>query len=551
MTPTVTKTGWINNAMTGLHVLGARLTDLITLLAVATFLTTCSADRGLVKHTGFNAGAAQDVLAAAFAGVIKYHVDPHTPRTLALSALDGLQTLDDTVRVADEGKNLWLTRGDHPGVTVPLPRRGDSDDWADVVVAAVEQLRPLSPVLAEKSTDDFLNVLLPRSLSQLDQYSRYADPEIARDRRAARHGFTGIGVTITRDDGRVKINQVYDRSPAAKAGLLAGDIIVAVDGVAIEDGDLRAVARRVRGVSGTLVRLTLRRRDETLDIAIRRAPVVPQTIALRRAGGFSIIKISGFNEHTSRDLVRALDRDADAGEPAGVILDLRQNRGGLLNEAVEVADLFIPGGTLLATHGRHPRADQYFKAEARDRLVDVPMVALVDRGSASAAEIVAGALQDSGRALVVGTRTFGKGSVQTVLNLPNGGEITVTWARMFAPSGYSLARFGVYPSVCVGDIVGGNKAIDSRAIAALDTHHLSLRRRITDMSAGEQDALLARCAARPATKETGAARDHDLQVAQTLLRDRALYAKMRRKTAIAIAGGSPEPPATSLGSATR
>ena len=287
------------------------------------------------------------------------------------------------------------------------------------------------------------------------------------------------------------------------------------------------------------------RRDETLDIAIRRAPVVPQTIALRRAGGFSIIKISSFNEHTSRDLVRALDRDADAGEPAGVILDLRQNRGGLLNEAVEVADLFIPGGTLLATHGRHPRADQYFKAEARDRLVDVPMVALVDRGSASAAEIVAGALQDSGRALVVGTRTFGKGSVQTVLNRK--------WQRNYGDLGADVRPIrlfladGVYPSVSSALSSGAQN--QRCTIAGL--HHLSLRRRISDMSASEQDSLLAQCAARPATKKSGAVRDHDLQVAQTLLRDRALYAKMRRKTAIAIAGGSPEPPATSLGSATR
>ncbi|MGB1005995.1 MAG: S41 family peptidase [Thalassobaculaceae bacterium] len=537
--------------MTDLHVLRARLTDLITLLLVATFLTTCSADRSLVKYAGFNAGATQDVLATAFAGIVKYHVESHTPRSLALHALDGLSTLDDAVRVASQDGKLWVTRGDHPEIPIPLPRQGDTDDWAEVVVAAVEQLRPLSPVLAEKSTDDLLNALLPRALSQLDQYSRYADPEMARDRRAARHGFTGIGVTITQDDGRVRINQVYDRSPAAKAGLKAGDIIVAVDGTVIEDGDIRAVARRVRGLSGTLVTLTLRRREATLNIAIRRAPVVPQTIALSREGGFSIIKISGFNEHTSRDLVRALDRGGADGRLDGVILDLRQNRGGLLNEAVEVADLFIPEGTLLATHGRHPRADQSFKAEARDRLVDVPMVALVDRGSASAAEIVAGALQDSGRALVVGTRTFGKGSVQTVLNLPNGGEMTVTWARMFAPSGYALSRFGVYPSVCVGDIAGGNKAIDGQAIAALDTHHLSLRRRVTKMSAGDQDALLTRCAARPADKETATTRDHDLEVARTLLRDPALYAKMRRKTAAAIADASPEERQPGLEAATR
>ena len=294
---------------------------------------------------------------------------------------------------------------------------------------------------------------VPRALSQLDQYSRYADPEMARDRRAARHGFTGIGVTITQDDGRVRINQVYDRSPAAKAGLKAGDIIVAVDGTVIEDGDIRAVARRVRGLSGTLVTLTLRRREATLDIAIRRAPVVPQTIALSREGGFFNHQISGFNEHTSRDLVRALDRGGADGRLDGVILDYAKIAAGSSTRRSRSRTCSFPS-TLLATHGRHPRADQSFRPSARDRLVDVPMVALVDRGSASAAEIVAGALarqrpRPGGRHPHLWQR-LGANRPQSAQWRRNDGDLGA-YVRAVRLRAVALR---VYPSVCVGDISG-------------------------------------------------------------------------------------------------
>jgi carboxyl-terminal processing protease len=185
-------------------------------------------------------------------------------------------------------------------------------------------------------------------------------------------------------------------------------------------------------------------------VQITRAHVVPETVIYRKEGRIAYFRIYSFNTETTESLKRAISnaRNEIGSAMEGVILDLRENPGGLLNQSVSLANIFLSEGRIVSTHGRHPESHQFFDASGNDMLQGLPVVVLIDGNSASAAEIVAAALQDNGRAVLVGSNTFGKGTVQTVLPLPNKGEITLTWARFHAPSGYTLHGLGVLPNVC-------------------------------------------------------------------------------------------------------
>lgn len=371
---------------------------------------------------------------------------------ITAEALSGLGSLDGSLRASVTDVGIDLYANDRLIGRFDRPSGGDARDWARLTLDAVYRARTVSPSLRSATADAVYTAMFEAVTDGLDPYSRYLDPDRAARERSFREGYGGIGLLLEYDEqGTAVIQQVFSGGPAAKAGVRAGEIILAVDGAAVGDWELSELGMRLRGPIDSEVDVTLLGTDGGIrTVTMVRAQVIPNTVTVAYRDDIAVIRINRFNASTSEDLqdaVRTIE-DTLGRRPGGIVLDLRGNPGGLLGESVRVADLFIDGGEVIHTRGRHPESFQYFDADERDIARAVPMVVLIDGRSASGSEIVAAALQDAGRAVVVGASSFGKGSVQTVTRLPNGGELFLTWSRIFAPSGYTLHEQGVLPTIC-------------------------------------------------------------------------------------------------------
>jgi carboxyl-terminal processing protease len=288
-------------------------------------------------------------------------------------------------------------------------------------------------------------------MSSLDEYSQRLDRQQAREmQQQARGQFGGLGVEVTQREGRTIVVSPIDGSPAARAGLSPGDAITHADGVALQDMPLPKVIERLRGEVGTEVRITVvPEGGQPREITLRRAIINPRIVISRREGDVAYVRLTVFNQRSSTELRQAVERLlAEIGPNArGVVLDLRNNPGGLLDEAGRVADLFLEEGTITFTRGRGGVESQRLRATPGDIARGLPMAVLINGGTASASEIVAGALQDLGRARLVGTTSFGKGSVQTVSPLRDGGALRLTTARYYTPNGRMIHGEGIAPDV--------------------------------------------------------------------------------------------------------
>jgi carboxyl-terminal processing protease len=289
----------------------------------------------------------------------------------------------------------------------------------------------------------------------LDPHSTFLDPEEYRILASDTQGrFGGIGVAIDVRDGWLVVHSVTEGTPAARAGIRPGDRFLTIDGWAARDMPISQAIRRMRGEPGTEVRVRIRREgvEDAIELTLRREVIQVDAVEARVLPDRIVyVKVRSFQETTTSELRAALDRAVDetraAGGVAGVLLDLRGNPGGLLDEAVLVADEFLEDGVIVSTRGRNGRLLEEARARAEGTRPRWPMVVLVDHWSASAAEIVAGALQDHRRATVVGTRTWGKGSVQNVIELPDGSALKLTVARYYTPNGTSIQANGIEPDV--------------------------------------------------------------------------------------------------------
>lgn len=290
-------------------------------------------------------------------------------------------------------------------------------------------------------------------VSGLDAHSALLDERDFREALVATEGtYVGIGIEVAAADGAIVVIAPIHGSPAARAGLEAGDVLVAVDGHELTGGDMEHAVELLRGEAGTRVQLMVERdgESEPLRLAVTRAQVDLDTVdAALLPGGIAVLRIASFTERTAAQLDAALSRlRREAGAPMrGLVLDLRNNPGGVLEAAVEVADRFLDGGIIVSATGRAPDARFSMSATAGDLLQGAPMAVLVNAGSASAAEIVAGALRDQRRAVLVGRRTFGKGSVQTVMPLSGGEALKLTTSLYFTPSGASIDGHGIEPDI--------------------------------------------------------------------------------------------------------
>jgi carboxyl-terminal processing protease len=292
-------------------------------------------------------------------------------------------------------------------------------------------------------------------VADLDQHSTFLDAEEYEDIRISTTGnYTGVGLDVNLDGGKVTVVAPLEGAPAERAGILPGDVVSAVDDVPVNAEDIAASVARMRGAPGTSVTLDVLRAGSAtpLHFALTRSEVHVKTVQSEYLGnGLAYVRLSSFAESTGPDLERAArELTAAAGdELLGVVLDLRSNPGGLLDSAVQVADAFLESGVIVSGTGRMRKAQFEQSAAAGDVLEGVPTVVLVNAQSASASEIVAGALQDHRRARVVGERTYGKGSVQTVMPLGEGSAIKLTTSRYLTPSGRSINGSGIEPDVVV------------------------------------------------------------------------------------------------------
>jgi len=323
-------------------------------------------------------------------------------------------------------------------------------------------------------------------VADLDPHSAFLDDEEYREVRISTAGkYSGIGVEVGVEGDRIVVVAPLDGGPAQRAGIRAGDAIFSVDGLAVGPGDLADTVARLRGPSGTPVRLGIRRpgQSDPLSLELVRGQVEMHSVVaeLKPAAtgdAYPYVRISLFNEGTGRELRAALSRLRPAGGAAfpGLVLDLRNNPGGVLEAAGEVADIFLDSGLIVSADGRMSDARFSIEATPGDVLGGAPIAVLVNHGSASASEIVAGALQDHGRATIVGESTYGKGSVQTIMPLSDGRALKLTTSHYYTPSGKSIHDRGVRPDLIVPDALSGEADLQlDRALQALQGPHIAPR----------------------------------------------------------------------------
>lgn len=360
-------------------------------------------------------------------------------------------------------KALWLVTGAMLGVAIVFATHvmADRDTETRTLSLPLNELRAFVEVFDRISSsyvepvedEKLLENAISGMLSNLDPHSAYLPPEhFEKMEEHTRGQFGGLGMEVGMEDGFVKVIAPIDDTPAQKAGIRAGDLIIKLDDTPVKGMDLTEAVKRMRGEPGSSITLTIMRTGERepFEVELTRAIVKVKSVRQRMLDkDIGYVRVSQFQVRTGQDLAAAVKKlEEENGAPlSGLVLDLRNNPGGVLNASVDVSDLFIDQGLLVYTEGRIQNSEMRFEAKRGDILDGRPIVVLVNEGSASASEIVAGALQDHQRALIVGRTTFGKGSVQTLLPLNNGAAIKLTTALYYTPSGRSIQADGIVPDI--------------------------------------------------------------------------------------------------------
>ena len=480
------------------------------------------------SHSAFVTMTDQE-FGAGFSEISQRYLEPVSIGELAVAGVEQLETIDPKLKLTRSGETLHLAYDDGQGVDFAAPHGDDPVAWAHTTSLAIDSARGLSPALRETDVETIYDTVFAGALKGLDPFSRYATAAAARDQRAQRDGFGGIGITVRQDGKDFRVVSVLEDSPSAKAGIEPDDVLLQIDGDAVGELPLDTVVDRLRGPVGSQIHATfLSAKDRTShDFALSRALIVPPTVSYARRGDIAYVKLTSFNSYTTTSLEHVLRQAMQemGRNLRGVVIDLRDNPGGLLDQAVTVSELFVKRGRILSTSGRHPDSNQTFDAEGQDLLHGLPLALLVNHGTASAAEVVAAALQDHGRAVVVGTSSYGKGTVQTVHELPNSGELIITWSRIHAPSGYVLNEVGVIPNVCTSKVAPEGREAVSQVIAMVKSGRLDTSAARYSLHANgrpnklETRHLRASCPARSGEGEV------DVEVAQKLVEDRGLFAR--------------------------
>lgn len=325
-------------------------------------------------------------------------------------------------------------------------------DLLTVLGDAIAKIRSsyVEPVDEEKLIEAAVNGML----QSLDPHSAFLPPERVKQMQVSIRGeFGGLGIEVTMENGYVKVVTPIDDTPAARAGVQPNDLVTHIDGTSVQGLTLTEAVKEMRGAVGTDIVLTVSRAGvpDAFDITITRAVIKVQSVRARAEGNVAYVRITSFTEQTESGLRKSMKKlkEEIGGDIAGIILDLRNNPGGLLDQAIAVSDAFLDRGEIVSTRARDVSAIERYNAKPGDLASGLPIIVLINGGSASASEIVAGALQDHKRAILMGTTSFGKGSVQSIMQLGGGNQLKLTTARYYTPSGNSIQATGIIPDIDV------------------------------------------------------------------------------------------------------
>ena len=422
------------------------------------------------------------------------------------------------------------------GITLDMTVLAEREQGKESGVLPLDELRTFTEVYARiksdyvESVDDkkLLEYSIQGMLSNLDPHSSYLDSDSFKDVRVETEGqFGGLGIEVTMENGFVKVVSPIEDTPAATAGLKPGDLIIRLDDKAVKGMTLTDAVRLMRGKPGSDINLTVVREgsNKPLKFTVTRAVIKIQSVKQRLLeSGYGYARITQFQAATPKALATAIKKleTDNKGKLKGLVLDLRNNPGGVLNAAVGVSDAFLEKGLIVYTEGRVSDSKLKFTASAGDILSGAPMVVLVNSGSASASEIVAGALQDHKRAVIMGTKTFGKGSVQTIVPVSNGAALKLTTARYFTPDGRSIQAAGIVP-----DIVTEEAKI-TRNSQAERLREADLARHLESANENDVKPLEVPKPAEPTAKTPLAPEeDYQLQEALNLLKGIAIFSAKR------------------------
>ena len=377
--------------------------------------------------------------------------------------------------------------------------------------------------IEEVSTKDLVEAAINGMLTSLDPHSSYLAPDDFEDMRTQTKGeFGGLGIEVTQDEGYIKVITPMDDTPAFDAGIEAGDFITSVDGKSLLGLTLNEAVDLMRGPVGSEIIITVVREgfDDPFDVSIIRDIIKITAVKSRRVGDSIVLRISAFNKQTYPNLKNGLSKEIKAAgglsNVNGIVLDLRNNPGGLLSEAISVSDAFLDKGEIVSTRGRNLNDSQRYNARRGDLSKGKPIVVLINNGSASASEIVAGALQDHKRAVIVGQKSFGKGSVQTIIPVQGDGAMRLTTSRYYTPSGRSIQALGVSPDIIVKQPSRKpNKKTDSEETKRPVRSEADLRGSLNNDSISSDERVLLEEEEKKA-EDAAKLRDEDYQLAYAL-----------------------------------
>ncbi len=515
--------------------------SLCGLVILVTMACSQIQDRNISKPANFNSFQATEVFAAGYTGISEKYIEKISIEDIAIEGLRGLGAIDPDLTVMlsrakkthhpfkliDERDRsvIVLSVQGREVIRKSAPPADDINNWAALTTEMSIAAMKFSSELRSASMESVYEAIFDGALSNLDIFSRYSGAKEALKNRNKRDGFGGIGISFKKFDGLPVITSVLPNTPAEMTGLKIGDRLTHINQNGLKGLKRRDISALLRGPIHTQIELTFIRPNiqGTRELSLQRAHIFPISNTQTISNGIVKVTLKSFNQNTANSLSKKLEKAQNSlgKNMKGLILDLRGNPGGLLKQSVKVVDLLLTQGLIISTQGRHTDSLHQYEAGGRDLALGLPVAVLLDGNSASAAEIVAAALQDRNRAVIIGTASFGKGSVQTVLRLPNNGEITLTWSRIVTPSGYMFHGLGIRPEICTSGLTDNSEEIIQQVI--------DNRRKILKILANWRKVTLEdklqRAQLRNTCPSEGRREDLDLNIAKHLINHPALYAR--------------------------